>query len=75
MYQINSNYAKELKGGIRNTYLAKQLGVTEGFISSIFKGKKDCSKIIAKAIISIRLNAAIDSVMVDEAIEKFFIKK
>lgn len=74
MYTIRLNKAEELKHGETYRYIAKELGITEGFVSNIFRGKKKCSLIIAKGIISIRYNIPMDDNKIEIFLFDFFKK-
>lgn len=73
MYNIKLDLVEDLKGGRTSRYIAKILGVTENYISTIFNGKFKCTKLIAVGIISIRYNISINHDNMENLLEKHFI--
>lgn len=53
MYIFKSERKKELLKGRTITYIAEQIGVTNGFLSQVFNGKKSCSKLVAYCLCKI----------------------
>lgn len=74
MYNVKTDLVEDLKGGRTSRYIAKILGVTENYISTIFNGKFKCTKLIAVGIISIRYSISLDNCEMEELLEKYFIK-
>ena len=74
MYNVKTDLVEDLKGGRTSRYIAKILGVTENYISTIFNGKFKCTKLIAVGIISIRHSISLDNCEMEELLEKYFIK-
>ena len=72
MYIIGEEFANMIKK-MKTSYIAEELGMNLAYISSILNGKK-CSKIVAKGILSIYFNIAINYDSMNELLEKYFIK-
>lgn len=72
MYIIGEEFANMIKK-LKTSYIAEELGMNLAYISSILNGKK-CSEIVAKGILSIYFNIAINYDSMNELLEKYFIK-
>lgn len=73
MYKITKEFSKTAKK-YKNIYYKEILGLSITFISSILNGKKSCSEIIAKGIISMCFGISIADERIPLLLEKYFIK-
>jgi plasmid maintenance system antidote protein VapI len=53
MYIFKQELKKELLNGMTIRYIANTIGVTEGYISQVLNGKKECSKLVAYCLCKI----------------------
>ena len=51
MYKFNEEEKAKLLDGRTITYIAKKIGITNSFLTSILNGKRSCSKIVAFSIV------------------------
>lgn len=72
MYKITEEFAIII-GRMKTSYISEVLGMNLAYISTILNGKK-CSQIVAKGILSIYFNIAINDKQMNELIAKYFIK-
>lgn len=72
MYKMTEEFAT-MTSKMKTSYIAEILGMNLAYISTILNGKK-CSEIVAKGILSIYFNIAINDEQMNELIAKYFIK-
>ena len=53
MYIFKKELKKELLNGMTIRNIANTIGVTEGYISQVLNGKKECSKLVAYCLCKI----------------------
>lgn len=66
MYKFNEKEKANLLSGRTITYVAKKIGITNTFLTSVLNGKRTCSKTIAFCIVKCLCQ--------DAEIEDYFIK-
>lgn len=66
MYLLRDDKIEYLKGKYRQDYFAKEIGVSDTYISFIFKQKKTCPKRIAFCFVK--------AINKDAEIEDFFVR-
>lgn len=70
MYKIRQD-KKEFLLRIPQTYYAKELGLTTTHFCRVMGGI-NCSKMIAKGMLSIRFQKPIDSLEIEQLLEEYF---
>lgn len=75
MYRIIQDKAKELKDGRTNKYISEIMGMNKCYITSILKGNKACSKIVAMVLINIKTNIQIGTNTMEIELNKYFHKE
>lgn len=74
MYSVKEELVEDLKGGRTLKYIAEMLGITQQYVSLLFSNKRSCTKILAKNLIGLRFNLAINDIRMEELLEKYFDK-
>lgn len=74
MYKLREEYINEFKE-LRTVTYANIIGCTPDFISTVLNANKWCSEIVAKALISVKINGTLKEITTNELLEKYFVKE
>lgn len=72
MYQITEDFANMI-GRLKTSYVSENIGMSLPYVSSILNGKQ-CSEIVARALLSLYFNIAINDEQINGLIKKKFTK-
>lgn len=72
MYQITEDFANMI-GRLKTSYISENIGMSLAYVSSILNGKQ-CSEIVARALLSLYFDIAINDEQMNGLIEKKFTK-
>lgn len=71
MFIVKENVSNELKK-IRTKCYAEEIGVTPNYMSALLNGSQKCTKLNAKAILSICFNISLINERMEELLDKYF---
>ena len=70
--KVRIERVKELKDGRKNNAIAEILDVSYQHISNLFKGRYNCPRVVALALISLKEKIAIDDREMEKWLEYYF---
>lgn len=74
-YRIKEDKKEELKGGMTITFMAKTIGLTNAYLTSILNGTYNCRKNIALDLINLKERVWIGSKECDEFLDYYFTRE
>lgn len=74
MYFLRKEYCDFFKEYRTNLY-ASYLDCDAGFMSTVLNSNKMCSTVVAKSLIGVRFDISIKDPMMNEYLEKYFVKE